>query len=362
MAAGFDSELFDKTAHGRDVLTLRSAVWGPDHPHTNVAFLRWLFDWAGPNHPSGATVRRRGKLVGFAGLCRKDIVVNGRRRLLAQGLDYMIMPELTGLVAGSAAISVARRWLDLARDLDCALGLVFPNENSYRILTSAHVGLAPMFAPALLIRPLPRIALTENIGKIPKRIGTVALRLAAVYGALQGATAGGPWELEQEERFGSEFDDLWASIAKRVRIGIVRDAAYLNWRYVDHPVYQYERLGARKGRTLAGSVVGTHRTILGVDSMLLVDIVARGGDEITNRGLISGFVEHAARRGHEMVVTLAIPGSTIYSALKHCGFVHVPRRLDPKPFRTAGILFDEAAACAWDPSAWYFTWGDMDVV
>jgi len=362
VSAAFEADVFIKERDATDLLALRSAVWGADHPHTNAAFLRWLYAQAPALEPCGSTVRMHGKLVGFAGLSRKRIVVDGRNAESAHGLDYMIMPELKGLAAGQTAIRTAQRWRQLMWDSSCAIGLVFPNEAANRIHTSDHVGLKPMFQPALMLRPLPRIALTEDIKRIPRRLGTTLLRMAAVYGASRSALAGAGADLQAEARFGPDYDDLWASIADRVRIGLVRDSAYLNWRYVDHPVYQYERLSLRSGHELQGLVVGSPRDTFGVNSMLLVDLVAKDDDVISSCNLIEGLVRHARRQGREMVVALAIPGTKLYTALKRCGFLHVPERMDPKPFRTAGIVNTEAATCAWDPTAWYFTWGDMDVV
>lgn len=362
VSANFRSDVVYKTQHEPDLLALRSAVWGADHPHTNPRFLQWLFAATPPDDPIGAIVRLHGKVIGSAGLCRKRILVNGRNAQLAHGLDYMIMPDLKGLAVGYASVAVARRWIELARELDCAVGLVFPNENSYRIITSSHVGLRPVFQPALLLRPLPRIVLTQDIRRIPRRLGTAALRVAAIYGASRSALTGGEIALQVEDRFGPEYDDLWASMSDKVGIGVVRDSAYLNWRYVDHPVYRYERLCSRPQGKLQGLAVGSPRETFGVDSMLLVDLVAKEDSELLIRDLIEGFVRHAEHQGRGMVAALAIPGGKLYSALKRCGFIHVPPRVDPKPFRTASIVFTESANCAWNPSAWYFTWGDIDVV
>jgi hypothetical protein len=362
VSATFRSDVLYKDQHEPELLALRSAVWGADHPHTNPGFLQWLFAATPPHEPIAASVRLHGKVIGSAGLCRKRILVNGRNAQLAHGLDYMIMPDLKGLAVGYASVTVARRWIELARELDCAVGLVFPNENSHRILTSSHVGLKPMFQPALLLRPLPRVALTKDIKRIPRRLGTAALRVAAIYGAARSAFTGSRSALQVEDRFGPDYDDLWASMTDKVGIGVVRDSAYLNWRYVDHPVYQYERLCSRLGGKLQGLVIGSRRETFGVDSMLLVDLVAREGDELLTCDLIEGFVHRAERQGREMVAAQAIPGGKLYSALKRCGFIHVPLRVDPKPFRTASVVFTESANCAWSPSAWYFTWGDIDVV
>jgi hypothetical protein len=362
VSATLQTDVFCKTRHESELLDLRSEVWGAQHPHTTLAFSNWLFAATPPGEPIATIVRLHGRVVGSAGLCRKRILVEGRSALLAHGLDYMLAPDLKGLAIGHASIEVARHWLDLARSLGCALGLVFPNENSHRILTSTHVGLKPMFQPALMIRPLQRAALTRDIKGVPRRLGTAALRIAALYGSTRSVFAGGKKPLRFEAHFGPEYDALWASLTDKVGIGVVRDSSYLNWRYVDHPVYRYERLCLKSDGELRGFVIGTRRETFGIDSMLLVDLVAKNANDGVSCELIEGFVHHADSQTSEIVVTLAIPGSSLYNALKRCGFLAVPFRLDPKPFRTASAVFSATANCAWDPSRWYFTWGDIDVV
>ena len=357
-----DRDLFLRGRDETSVLELRGKVWGDDHPHTNRAFLDWLFAGARHDMPAGVLVRADQTPVGFAGLCRKRLWLDGRETILAHGLDYMTRPGLSDLAVGRTAVKVARRWLTLTRELGCAAGLVFPNEHSHRILTSKHVGLVPMFRPALMVRPLRAARLTQRIGGVSRRVTGAALRTAAL---LTDARAAAQPTLRDGaapvDRFGAEFDRLWQEIAPSVRIGVVRDSAYLQWRYADHPIYRYERFAARTDGQVRGVVVGTAREVFGMRATLLVDLLA--ADEAGVGPVLIGALATAARaRGDGIMVTLAIPGSPLHALFRRCGFLQVPARLDPKPFRTAGTVLTESARLALDPHNWYFTWGDIDVV
>ncbi|MFH0945617.1 MAG: GNAT family N-acetyltransferase [Planctomycetota bacterium] len=62
-----------------------------------------------------------------------------------------------------------------------------------------------------------------------------------------GPTADPPEEVEVRsvEEFGAEAEDLWRRCSNEVGTGIVRDAAYLNWRYARHPDHDHLLLEAR---------------------------------------------------------------------------------------------------------------------
>ena len=54
---------------------------------------------------------------------------------------------------------------------------------------------------------------------------------------------------------GREFSDLARKIGNRYGACVQRSAEYLNWRYVNNPLYQYELFTVRRGGALLGYVV-----------------------------------------------------------------------------------------------------------
>lgn len=357
----------DLCIKGRDeesVLALRSAVFGADHPHTNHVFLDWLFAHSAPGEPTGVLLRLKGEPIGFAALCRKRMWIDGRDQLLAYGHDYMIHPGLRGMVTGRAALEVCIRWLQLATESGCSATLVFPNEQAIGIQTSRHVGLKRLFDPVLLVRPLPGVRVAQRIHRHIPRFATVAaLRAAAFASDLRAGLRGAPrGEAVPVAGFGPEFDELWASAVARIEAGVVRDANYLSWRYLHNPVYSYVRLAWRSGGRLRGLMVGSPRQIFGFDALLLVDVVTEECSEDIGAALVAAMVEEGRLRHYDLVAALATPNSALYRLLTGCGFYPVPARIDPKRFHACGTVLDEGAARLWDPDAWYFTWGDIEVV
>jgi hypothetical protein len=119
---------------------------------------------------------------------------------------------------------------------------------------------------------------------------------------------------------------------------IVRDAEYLNWRYLDSP-RDYVAYRAGEGYAVLG-----HKRHRGHPIALVADLV--GPVRPLLRACIAG-VKPGAR------ALIALPGPGEAAAYASCGFVPTPMSLDFMGKPLAGELDD-------DPHAWRFTLGDTD--
>ncbi|MFQ6104546.1 MAG: GNAT family N-acetyltransferase [Candidatus Glassbacteria bacterium] len=60
------------------------------------------------------------------------------------------------------------------------------------------------------------------------------------------------------DRFENGFDELWNRVSMQMGIAVVRDSAYLNWRYVENPQCNYEIYVAKDSRGgVAGFIIFT---------------------------------------------------------------------------------------------------------
>jgi hypothetical protein len=119
---------------------------------------------------------------------------------------------------------------------------------------------------------------------------------------------------------------------------IVRDAAYLNWRYLDSP-RDYVALQTEGGYAVLG-----HKRHRGRDVALVADLV--GPVRSALRACLAG-----VRTGTRLV--FAVPARGQEAAYLPCGFVPTPRSLHFMGKALAGRLDS-------DPRAWRFTLGDTD--
>lgn len=135
----------------------------------------------------------------------------------------------------------------------------------------------------------------------------------------------------------SEFDQL-GDAASAWPNHIVRDAAYLNWRYLDSP-RDYVAF-----RTDDGYAVLGHKRHRGRDVALVADLV--GPVRPLLRACIAG-----VKPGTRLV--FGVPGRGEEAAYLSCGFVPTPRTLHFMGKALSGRLDT-------DPAAWRFTLGDTD--
>jgi hypothetical protein len=119
---------------------------------------------------------------------------------------------------------------------------------------------------------------------------------------------------------------------------IVRDAEYLNWRYLDSP-RDYVAYGVNDGYAVLG-----HKRHKGHPIALVADLV--GPVRPLLRVCVAG-VKPGTR------ALFALPGADETAAYVSCGFVPTPMTLDFMGKPLAGDL-DR------DPRAWRFTLGDTD--
>jgi hypothetical protein len=307
-------------------------------------------------------VRHRDRAAGFAALCMKRQSVGGREVPYALGLDYMVEPGLGAALSGRVALRVALLWHRLAQSLGCRSSVVFPNARSMHILTSARVGMVPIFQPSLLVRPLATARFVERVHHVPRRALATATRLASLSSWVRAsAYSRPPGDAVPVERFDDGFDALWLETRDRLGVATVRDAAYLRWRFDAHPLYRYRTFGWRHGNAWTGYVVCVERRLFGVDTMMVVDILSPRIDTV-GPALLDVVADEARRRGLGMVVALALRGSGVHGALKNRGFIDVPSRLDPKRFTAVECVYDDALRAELATGPRHFTWSDMDVV
>ena len=345
-----------------EVLRLRAAVWGKAHPHTDAAFFNWLYQQNPAGIGSGILMTDEGQTVGFAGLSPKKMECVGRTINVAHGLDYMVHPNIR---SGAGSYRVASAWVMHAREAGFQAGMVFPNDASIKVLTSRKIGFKAVFSPMLMVRLVsgftaPAVNSSRLRSLLAKAGGRTLATLNCLHAALRSVRDSDGHAFDIGE-FDASFDEFWERARDQQGISILKNAAYLNWRYNNHPIYRYTKIGWRRASELCGFVILSRRNLMDMDTMMIVDILTRDKSPRSMCSLIAEAVTHARQQGCSVVATLAIGGSEQYMALKKMGFIAIPKRFDPKSFTLAAVDFNEKYSCA-PIDKWRFDWGYMDVV
>ncbi len=180
------------------------------HVRTSEAWLRWQFF----DHPAGEArvyvIRDGERIVSMYAAVRQRVLVAGRVRDARLIQDVMTLPDYRG--RGCLHLQAQRCWDDMTESKE--IGYTFPNAQSERSFR--------------------RTGWLEY-GRVPLRTKDLTTRS-------DGPVPGGFTEVE---RFQGGVTDIWSSSG--MRLGVHRDAAYLNWRY-HKPDCEYFRFLAGGGR------------------------------------------------------------------------------------------------------------------
>ena len=156
----------------------------------------------------------------------------------------------------------------------------------------------------------------------------------------------------------AEIDAVWQRAVSRVQTSLVRDRAWVAWRYDACPYRTYHITLAERAAGPAGYAVHSIVRQDGMTSVQLPEIFAPG-DRPALRALVRDAIRHSAAADADTVVTFAVPGSDLDHELRRAGFLTGRGgwpleviRLDPTIPRAA----------LRDAAGWWLAGGDFDVV
>jgi GNAT superfamily N-acetyltransferase len=279
-----------------DYLRLLRAAWG------SGALTDQEFDWWFADNPAGSLMsvaRANGRVVGVASHSLFRMVLDGTERLAAFSVHATTDESARGQGIFPA---LERKHEEEAAARGAAVCLAFASKPTDPIFRS--LGWTPVARLRVWARALPSVLRPRSSGA------------------------------ERVERFDDESDAarLWPN-------HVVRDARYLNWRYVDSPK------GYECFRSTSGYCVLAHKRQRGQPIAVVADLVADDARPLLAACLVS------VRRGTRAL--FALPARGQERAYARLGFVPTNRSLNFMGHELAGTL-DR------DPAAWRFTLGDTD--
>jgi hypothetical protein len=223
---------------------------------------------------------KEGRVIGKLGNVYANLSVNGSivKAGLLEGLE--VIPEerswqcFRGILAGCAEAS---------RDDRVGFGYAFSTKSSAKLnqkIGWSILGQVPVYAgfvnlqQALADRSLPPLLTWFGCLLGP----AVEVSLKSVGCPLEGC------EFKLIERFDADFDELWASAKESRAVAVVKDARYLNWRYLGFPGREHECWAIYREGQLLGWVA--FRTRQKHREGCLLDMVARNNDPQILRALV----------------------------------------------------------------------------
>jgi hypothetical protein len=295
--------------------------------------------------------RAGGTVVGYTGAIPVRVKLGTDERESAWLVDTMVLEAYRQQAVGSQIIVRAHE------DLPFALSLGQTAEMREVQVRLGWKRVAPLEIAQLLIRP-------ENVlrGKLPWPAAVAAGWGMRASSAVRDLLRERPRaEIRAVGRFDRRHDRLWESAAATITCSVVRDASYLNWKYVDQPGQAFVRLEMVEGASVTGVAVLMFREpddIYRYRRAFLVDLVVPLTEQHRLAQLIEAAAGAAAAGQADALLCLHV-GRPLTQALRAHGFiVRAPERyllVDP------GGLDETALTQALSADSWFVTQGDSDI-
>jgi GNAT superfamily N-acetyltransferase len=325
--------------------------------------------WQRPQSPAGEAIAAlaretgTGRAVGAAVAVPLGVRLSGKLRTAGLLLDPVVDPGYqdrdvrAGLLSDICAFSTEE---------GIAFSYGFPGQESLSTLVNKG-GFTDIGAVPLLIRPLnpERLALKTTGSPVLGKTASMARRIWRTPPSAPPQAGPPGLEMAEVDSFDGSFAVFWDRVQHRYPVMVVRDPAYLNWRFVDAPRGEYRTFAARSDGQIRGyAVLGVAplgRFTAGLILELLVEASAEG--RAAGRLLLDRAYAYATERDVDLLAALALRHMDEFRLLRSRGFWVCPRFLEPRPFRLVVRCLDEEASpsrLAYDLRNWFITMGDCD--
>ena len=333
-------------------------------------FVRWKYFANPAGRAFGRCALLDGRPAAFYGNIPVHLKLGGRAVLAAQAVDAMVAPEAR---RRRLFVILGQQTFAQMDEAGVALAYAFPNPVSLAAFVE-RMGWKPVGAAPRWVRVLDASAVARGGGRAGPAAWLYALWLWAfsrsrpIPPTISSRRKGGDdLSIREIESFDERFDRFWQAAAADFPIAVVRDAAYLNWRYVERPASPYHALAAERGGALAGWAVLSTRDAAEARVAVVTELLAAPGENEAGPALLAECERLARSLGCAQLQAWLLPHHDRYRRMfAAAGFVFRPARYAPGPLRytTPHIIRPHPAqALAPDPTQaanWFLSAGDYD--
>lgn len=299
------------------------------------------------------------RVAGTLGYMPAEFLLRGERIPVRFTCDLLVDPSYA-----AAALRVRKTLgIMLAESARSAgeflVGGMWMTGTSHRIHLAAGFDDA-MTLPSYTLALRPQ-AFVARRGLPPHRAAAARCCLTALQayalGSARVAAGARGLSVRAVERSDASLDDAWLRLARTYALTRVRDAAYLDWKYADHPRLRYRMLLVYRGSEPAGYMVWRLPTPDDECARAIVlDFLTARGDAGALRALV-GRVVLDARAGGAESVSILTTQPWAAAALRYLGFL-------PRAARNTWVVagWQNHIPPGWlhDPEPWHLCMGDSD--
>ncbi len=170
-------------------------------------------------------------------------------------------------------------------------------------------------------------------------------------------------QVREVKEIDERFDTLWHQASSHHKIMLIRDRAYLDWRYVKKPDADYTIYISEDRDKLLGYIV--LRTIVdnGLRIGWIVDILTSYKDNPASIDLLTKAVQYFKAIGIDMVLCVMPPKAYLAASLIKHGFLMISKwRRHKYQIFCEVIIPKYPESLLHNPDNWYLTRGDSDLI
>jgi len=326
-----------------------------------------LLDWEferGPAGPAVGVVAREAstsRLIAQAAIIPVGMRLSGKPVTAGLALNPLIDPDLQGR---GIPLDLLRKLDAAAAEAKVAFSYAFPDDSALPVLVKQG-GFKEVASLSLLIRPLKpeTLAMKTTGSRVLARTASIARMVWRTPPSVKQKDVPG-LTIDQVTEFDEPFAVFWRRVQNRTPLIVVRDSAYLNWRYIQAPGREYAAFAARSEGKVRGLIVLRAVPLGRFSAGLIVDLIV----EASGEGRASGrlLIDHAGAyfrdQDLDMLATLSLRHTDEFRLFRASGFWMPPKFLEPHPLHFVVRSHAEEADAAYDLHNWFLTLGDSQIV
>jgi hypothetical protein len=330
-------------------------------PHRRADWIeprwRWMFEGSAARlgvEPMVWVYRSKGRVVAHQGAIAVKLRTPVGEQVTGWFVETMALEEVRGKAVGSMVVAKALQDLPFNLSLGQTEQM---RELQYR-LGWKHV--APLNTLVFVLHggPLAKGRVPGWATPVAGTALTLHQRMRYWLGRRRSASA---LQVREIARFTPAHDKLWRDVEGHFTVAVVRDASYLNWKYVEQPgqsVVRLELSHDHEVRALAVIRISEPNATYRYRRAWLMDLVVQPDDAGLVWATFEGVRRTCLRLGADLIIFDIISDALVKSALAF-GFV---RRQPARVLLIApGTPPTDAGRLALEAANWFVTRGDSDL-
>ncbi len=371
------------------ILTINRLEYGDDDILVTLEDYIWRHEQP-PAQPAIVPVIRNeaSEVVGFISLTPLCLRIKGQDYLGGTGTNLVIHPDYQD---GFGYIKLIRRFNRIFKDEQIPIHYSFISEAVYQEINTRTTNLRSFLQWVYRLLPnqetvdvanysnqfawtIPLLAKPLNLTEIaetyldqvwPRFIHESASRLGTAVFSQKSPPDTSGITIREVKIFDDDFDMFWQNYQDKYPVMLNRGQAFLQWRFTSLSNRQYHALGAYdKNKILLGYIVLRVATIRNIKSGLIMDFFTADNilGQQAGRLLIAQAEKFFQEQRLSIILCLISNFATEHRLLRKSGYLNIPDRFTPRPFRFAFFLHNKYGSSLPEISDkdWFVTFADYE--